>query len=89
MDISEMAKVFKALGDENRLRIVNRICCNGEVCACNLLEDLDVTQPTLSHHMKLLRECGLIKARKEGRWMHYSLNMTMFTELEKALESFC
>jgi Predicted transcriptional regulators len=89
MDISEMAKVFKALGDENRLRIVNRICCNGEVCACNLLEDLDVTQPTLSHHMKLLRECGLIKARKEGRWMHYSLNMTMFTELEKALGSFC
>ncbi len=84
-----MAKVFKALGDENRLRIVNRICCNGEVCACNLLEDLDVTQPTLSHHMKLLRECGLIKARKEGRWMHYSLNMTMFTELEKALGSFC
>lgn len=89
MDISEMAKVFKALGDENRLRIVNRICCNGEVCACNLLEDLDVTQPTLSHHMKLLRECGLIKARKEGRWMHYSLNMTMFTELEKALGSLC
>ena len=89
MDISEMAKVFKALGDENRLRIVNRICCNGEVCACNLLEDLDVTQPTLSHHMKLLRECGLIKARKEGRWMHYSLNMTMFTELEKTLGSFC
>lgn len=84
-----MAKVFKALGDENRLRIVKRICCNGEVCACNLLEDLDVTQPTLSHHMKLLRECGLVEARKEGRWMYYTLNEKHLSILEKAVEEIC
>lgn len=89
MDISEMAQVFKTLGDENRLRIIRRICCNGEVCACDLLEDLDVTQPTLSHHMKLLRDCGLVEVRKEGRWMHYSLNTQKFADMEKALGFFC
>lgn len=79
----------KTLGDENRLRIVKRICRNGEVCACSLLEDLDVTQPTLSHHMRLLKECGLVNARKEGRWMYYSLNEKHLSILEKAVGEIC
>lgn len=86
METSEIAKMFKALGDENRLRIINRICCNGEVCACNLLEDLDITQPTLSHHMKSLCECGLVDARKEGRWMYYSLNEEHLSVLKEAID---
>ena len=45
----------------------------GEKCACDLLEDLQISQPTLSHHMKLLVDSGLVAARKEGRWMHYSI----------------
>lgn len=82
METNETAQLFKALGDENRLKILERIAAQDEVCACNLLEDLEVSQPTLSHHMKLLRDCGLVDARKEGRWMHYSINKQRF---EKAL----
>lgn len=89
MDTIEMAKAFKALGDENRLRIIKRICCNGDVCACKLLEDLDITQPTLSHHMKLLCDSGLVDARKEGRWMHYSLNKEHLGILKAAFDEIC
>lgn len=67
------AKVFKSLSDANRLKIIDMLSC-GEKCACELLEDFDFTQPTLSHHMKVLMECGLVKCRKEGLWSHYSLD---------------
>lgn len=80
MDIENAALLFKALGDENRLRIVNRISTQKEVCACDLLDELSISQPTLSHHMKLLRESGLVVARKEGRWMHYSLDKKQVNE---------
>ena len=78
MDNRSLAQLFKALGDENRLRIVGLIAENKEICACKLLDELDITQPTLSHHMKLLRDSNLIRARKEGRWMHYSLDDAAF-----------
>lgn len=68
----EMACVFKALGDENRIRIL-KLLCSGEKCACKLLEELDISQPTLSHHMKILCDCGIVKARKEGKWTHYMI----------------
>lgn len=74
MDKGSTAQLFKALGEENRLRIVELIAESGEICACKLLDELDITQPTLSHHMKLLRDSNLIRVRKEGRWMHYSLD---------------
>lgn len=47
---------------------------DGEKCGCKLLEAFEITQPTLSHHMKILCECGLVETRKEGKWSHYSLN---------------
>ena len=65
--------LFKALADTNRLMIVDMLSC-GELCACKILEGLGITQPTLSHHMKILCESGLVNVRKEGKWMHYSLN---------------
>ena len=68
------AKVFKALSDQNRLKILH-ILSDGERCACELLKNFDFTQPTLSHHMKVLIECGLVYSRKEGTWNHYSLNL--------------
>lgn len=74
MDTEEAARAFKALGDENRLRIMGIVAERGDVCACSLLDELEMTQPTLSHHMKLLKDAGLVKAKKEGRWMHYSLD---------------
>lgn len=87
MDTRSVAQIFKALGDEKRLKIVERIASQKEVCACNLLDELDVSQPTLSHHMKLLRDCGLVNVRKEGRWMHYSINKECFEEVRDLFES--
>lgn len=86
MNTEEAARAFKALGDENRLRIARIVVERGEICACHLLDELDMTQPTLSHHMKLLRDCGVVKARKEGRWMHYSLNREVVGALASLLE---
>lgn len=70
---SENVGLFKALADTNRLMIVDMLSC-GELCACKILEKFHITQPTLSHHMKILCDCGLVKGRKEGKWMYYSLN---------------
>jgi len=69
----EYAKFCKVLSDPNRLMIVDMLSC-GELCACVILEKFNITQPTLSHHMKSLCDSGLIVGRKEGKWMHYSLN---------------
>ena len=65
-------KLFKALADENRLEIM-RLLQSGEKCGCVLLEMLDITQPTLSHHMKILCDAGIVTGRKEGKWMYYSI----------------
>ena len=65
--------LFKALADTNRLIIVDMLTC-GELCACKILEKFNITQPTLSHHMKILCDCGLVSGRKEGKWMYYSIN---------------
>jgi ArsR family transcriptional regulator, arsenate/arsenite/antimonite-responsive transcriptional repressor len=73
MTSDEIAQVCRALGDENRLDIVQMLS-GGEMCACKLLEKFNITQPTLSHHMKILGECGLVETRREGKWAHYSLN---------------
>ena len=75
MDLSnkQITVIFKALCDENRVQIF-RILQNGELCACHLLEELNLSQPTLSHHMKILCDSGLVAGRKEGKWMHYSIS---------------
>lgn len=69
----ETARIFKALGDENRLQILE-LLRSGEKCACKLLEELQISQPTLSHHMKILCDAGIVIGRKEGKWMHYSID---------------
>ena len=69
----ENAKVFKAFCDENRLRILE-LLRSGEKCACKLLEELHISQSTLSHHMKLLCDAGVVQGRKEGKWVHYSID---------------
>ena len=67
------ARVFKAFCDENRLMILEMLR-SGEKCACVLLEKLEITQPTLSHHMKILCDSGIVTARKEGKWTYYSIS---------------
>ena len=79
MNAIDVALICKALGDANRLEIV-KMLSDGEKCGCKLLERFEITQPTLSHHMKILVECGLVNARKEGKWQHYSLNNTTHKE---------
>ena len=69
----KIAGVFKALADENRIRIL-KLLQSGEKCACVLLDDLHITQPTLSHHMKILCDSGIVTGRKDGKWMHYSIS---------------
>ena len=69
----EAAKIFKAFCDPNRLMILE-ILKDGEQCACKLLEQLNIGQPTLSHHMKILCDSGIVIGRKEGKWMHYSIS---------------
>ena len=66
------AKILKALSDPNRLKIIGLLSC-GEKCACAILESFEFTQPTLSHHMKVLMDCGLIEVRKDGIWNYYKL----------------
>lgn len=73
MNTIDIALICKALGDSNRLQIIQMLS-DGEKCGCKLLEKFEITQPTLSHHMKILCECGLVESRKEGKWSHYSLN---------------
>lgn len=78
--MEELILLFKALSDQNRLKIVN-ILSKDEICACKILEKLNITQATLSHHMKILCECGLVNGRKKGIWMHYYLNREKFDKL--------
>lgn len=73
LDEKKLAIVFKAFCDENRIRIV-KLLRTGEKCACKLLEEINVTQPTLSHHMKILCDSGVVVGRKEGKWMYYSVS---------------
>jgi len=69
----ENAKIFKAFCDETRLTVLS-LLQSGEKCACILLNWVNVSQPTLSHHMKILVDSGIVIARKEGKWMYYSIS---------------
>ena len=86
LSFNDSALMFKALSDVTRLKIVDMLSCE-ELCACNILEAFQITQPTLSYHMRILTECGLVMARKEGAWTKYSLNMELFDALKIFLNS--
>lgn len=72
-DYAQFALYMKALADETRFRIFDMLA-NGELCACKILEEFNITQPTLSYHMKILCDRGLVNSRKDGIWMRYSIN---------------
>ena len=77
---NKKALSFKAFADPNRLMIVDMLSC-GELCACRILSKLGITQPTLSHHMKILCDCGLVNSRRDGKWMYYALNTANLSAL--------
>ncbi len=87
MNEIDIALICKALGDSNRLKIVDMLR-EGEKCGCKLLEAFEITQPTLSHHMRILSECNLVISRKEGKWSHYSLNCDTWGAFKKYFEKF-
>lgn len=70
---AEYVPVFKALSDETRLKIMDMLSCE-EMCACHILEEFSISQSTLSYHMKILSDSGLVNARRDGAWMKYTLN---------------
>jgi ArsR family transcriptional regulator len=82
---TKYAPVLKALSDPNRLMIIDMLSC-GELCACVILEKFNITQPTLSHHMKNLCGCALVTGRKEGKWTYYSLNAKTIREFRAFLK---
>ena len=87
MGFREDVKKIKALADENRLAIMLSLQ-NGEKCGCVLLEELNITQPTLSHHMKLLCDSCLVTGRKEGKWMYYSVSPEGVAAFREMIQSY-
>jgi ArsR family transcriptional regulator, arsenate/arsenite/antimonite-responsive transcriptional repressor len=71
--MSELTNIFKALSDETRLRII-KLLEQGELCVCDIVAALDMVQPKVSFHLNALKEAGLIRDRKQGRWIHYRLD---------------
>jgi ArsR family transcriptional regulator, arsenate/arsenite/antimonite-responsive transcriptional repressor len=73
VELREGARLFKALGDATRLAILRQLREQGEVCACDFVAGCDVGQPTVSHHLKVLREVGLVRGERRGLWIYYRI----------------
>lgn len=84
MDYQELANLLKVVAEPNRLKILNLLSC-GEMCACDILYHFNFTQPTLSHHMKVLEDKELILVQKRGKWHYYSLNSEKSTVIINGL----
>ena len=84
-EAEELAARFKALADPTRVAIVNRLGTADEVCVCELNAEFDLSQPTISHHLKLLREAGLVAVTRRGTWAYYRLVPASIDELRVAL----
>jgi ArsR family transcriptional regulator len=85
----DLARGFKALGDPVRLRLLSLIAARagGEVCVCDLAGTFDVTGPTISHHLKVLREAGLISGERRGTWIYYRIMPASLTALSQVLDA--
>jgi ArsR family transcriptional regulator len=86
-EAEEMALLLKAIADPVRLRLVSLIACheNGEACVCELTGAFDLTPPTISHHLKVLREAGLIGSERRGTWVYYRTNADVLARLSALL----
>lgn len=85
MKYEDIVEVAKCLSDMSRVEILFMLS-EGEKCACKLLERFDFTQPTLSYHMRILVNAGLVKTRQEGKWVHYRINLDRMNEFLGSLE---
>ena len=82
----ELAGVFKALSDPTRISIVNRLAGAGECCVCDLTDAFALSQPTVSHHLRILREAGLVEAERRGTWAYYRLVPEAIERLHEVFE---
>ena len=85
LDYVASAIIFKAMSDETRLKIIDLLSC-AELSAYDILEKFDITQPTLSYHMKILAEHSLVNARKDGTWTRYTLNLDLIDSMKSFLD---
>ena len=85
MDLKKYANMFKAIGDETRLFILKELINAKELCACKILEKVECNQSTLSHHMKILTDSELVVARKDWKWVHYSIDKDKIEMLKSYL----
>jgi ArsR family transcriptional regulator len=83
----ELAALFKAVADPLRLRLLSLIACHedGESCVCDLLDAFDVTAPSISYHLKILREAGLISSERRGTWVYYRANPEVMAQMSAVL----
>jgi ArsR family transcriptional regulator len=81
----QLAAQFKALADPTRVAIINCLSAADEVCVCNLTESFDLSQPTISHHLRILREAGLVESSRRGTWAYYRLVPEAIAALRGAL----
>lgn len=84
-DATDLASSLKALSDPSRLRLLHLIAAAGSVCGCDLTEPTGLSQPTVSHHLKVLAEAGLVTREQRGKWAHYQLVPERLEELTSAL----
>ena len=85
VELGEAARLFKALGDTTRLAILRRLREQGEVCACDFMACCDVAQPTVSHHLKVLRQAGLVRGERRGLWIYYRIEPEAFERVRELL----
>jgi ArsR family transcriptional regulator len=81
----DLAQRFKALADPTRIAIVNRLAGAGEVCVCELVAEFELSQPTISHHLRVLRNAGLVDASRRGTWAYYRIVPEAVAGLARAL----
>src|SRR3954454_1748050 len=80
-----VATLFKALSDPTRVAIVNRLSTSESACVCDLTAAFDLSQPTISHHLRILREAGLVEAERRGTWAYYRLVPAAIESLRETL----
>ena len=88
-EAGELARGFSALSDPVRLRVLSMLAdsASGEVCVCDFVDPLGKSQPTISHHLKILSEAGLVRGDRRGKWVWYSLDRRRLAELRAAIDS--
>lgn len=86
---SDIFNKLKAITDLTRLEILTLLSKNETMCGCKILEKLNITQGTLSHHMKVLSDAGIVNIKKEGKWCHYSLNKEQICKIANFLTDIC